>query len=87
MLLLPDTDADGARALAEKLRERITKEAYPGVKKDPPITLSFGVSPHAVGQSADECVRIADAALYRAKGLGRNRVEIGILRTPPAPKS
>ncbi|MCU0611601.1 MAG: diguanylate cyclase [Candidatus Eisenbacteria bacterium] len=84
LLLLPDTDVEGAQVLAEKLRERITNESYSGIKKDPPITMSFGVSAHVRGQTADECVRIADAALYRAKGLGRNRVVVGGPPPPPA---
>ncbi|MBN1425543.1 diguanylate cyclase [Candidatus Fermentibacteria bacterium] len=81
LLLLPETNLEGARVVAEKLRELITKESYPGVKRDPPITMSFGVSAHVEGQTPDECVRLADVALYRAKGLGRNRVEIGEPRT------
>lgn len=76
LLLLPETDAQGARAVAEKLRERIAGETYAGVKRDAPITMSFGISAFKDGRTADECVRIADTALYRAKAAGRNRVEV-----------
>ncbi|MEP7100448.1 MAG: GGDEF domain-containing protein [Burkholderiales bacterium] len=79
-LLLPHTDLDGALRLGGRLREVVgTADARACV----PMTVSVGV---AVAQSADEpadaVIARADAALYRAKAGGRDRV---VLAEPPAP--
>lgn len=36
--------------------------------------MTFGVAVHAGGAKVDECVRLADAALYTGKSQGKNRV-------------
>jgi diguanylate cyclase (GGDEF)-like protein len=73
MVLLRDTDAAGAAAVAEDLRRRIEQEALlPGEV----ITISLGVGPQVAGQSVEEWVKATDQALYRAKNAGRNRVEM-----------
>src|SRR4051812_39260649 len=73
-ILLPDTDLDGALAVAEKLRAAITRLEVPGI--DARITGSFGVASlptHAV--DAPTLLRKADRALYVAKQQGRDRVQ------------
>ena len=73
MVLLRDTDAAGAAAVAEDLRHRIEQETLlPGEV----ITISLGVGPQLAGQGVDEWVKATDQALYRAKNAGRNRVEM-----------
>ncbi len=71
----PDTDAEGALEVAEKLRATIA-----GVKLtrvDRAISASFGVAVHPdVAGDAETLLRLADRALYAAKGSGRNRVEL-----------
>lgn len=80
LLLLPDTERDGAVLAAEKLRQAIASIKVSGV--DRAITASFGVA--VMPDDAHEStllLRIADRALYSAKANGRDRVE-----TPgPAP--
>jgi len=74
-VLLPDTDAAGARESAEKLRLAISAITIPGLDLD--LTVSLGVAgypEHALGPERLE--RLADAALYVAKRSGRNRVEV-----------
>ncbi len=74
-VILPDTDAAGGAAVAEKLRKAIADVVVPGV--DVEITASLGVAAypeHAL--SPERLERLADAALYVAKRLGRNRVEV-----------
>ncbi|HEX5277755.1 MAG TPA: GGDEF domain-containing protein, partial [Fluviicoccus sp.] len=78
MLLLPDTPLDGAKALAERCRARLEAldiRAENGERI--PVTGSFGLVSNEQDLSADAemLVKAADAALYRAKAGGRNRVE------------
>jgi diguanylate cyclase (GGDEF)-like protein len=79
-VLCPGVDADGAAALAERLRELIAQTPIPiaisageapSLSKPLHITASFGVADRSAG---DDLLSAADAALYRAKRQGRNRV-------------
>jgi diguanylate cyclase (GGDEF)-like protein len=82
----------GTMGLAERIRRSI--EAKPIVTNSIPIavTASFGVTA-SVDKSpldAQEILRLADAALYRAKERGRNRVELArpedsVVRTADLP--
>lgn len=72
MLLCPATDLAAATAIAERLRQRVEATALPEVG---PRTCSFGVAVLAPAESTDSLVARADAALYRCKRSGRNRVE------------
>ena len=75
LILLPDTDAEGAGTLAQKLRELIAGLAIPAVPSG--LTASLGVAGlHEHAATADELVRAADRALYGAKAAGRDRVGI-----------
>jgi len=79
-VILPLTDARGAGTVAERLREAILALQYPHpVASRQIVTVSIGVATiHPKGQSAfsDELFLKADAALYLAKQLGRNRIEL-----------
>jgi two-component system chemotaxis family response regulator WspR len=82
-ILLPDTDIDGAKVLAESCRVQLERLAleHPGSAAGI-VTMSIGVSsavPTRHG-SADELVADADKALYAAKDAGRNRVMMAELR-------
>jgi diguanylate cyclase (GGDEF)-like protein len=74
-VLLPDTEISSALAIAERIRAGIAEISLPGT--DVSVTISIGVSgfpDHA--NTLDRLERLADAALYLAKRLGRNRVEL-----------
>ena len=76
-LVLPQTDLTGATDLAERVRQAIASMAIPLLAADGElrVTASFGVA--AVPESADDAralIAAADAALYRAKLAGKNRV-------------
>jgi diguanylate cyclase (GGDEF)-like protein len=73
-ILLPDTDLDGALAVAEKLRVAIARLEVPGV--DATITGSFGVATFPLhAMDTPTLLRKSDRALYVAKQNGRDRVE------------
>ena len=73
VILLPDTDGDGALQAAESIRARLDGLKVPTVTAH--ITASLGVAtlPDHAADSAS-LIRAADRALYRAKAAGRNRV-------------
>ena len=77
VLLLPGADQAAACAIAERVRAEIAFRAFaplpPGVR----VTLSAGVAVDAMQGEAGDLMRAADAALYRAKNEGRDRVCTG----------
>jgi two-component system cell cycle response regulator len=76
LLVLPECDAAGAMALAERLRDTIAAEAMVLAEGMIRITVSMGVATSSLTQEPDALIGAADAALYRAKNGGRNRVEL-----------
>jgi diguanylate cyclase (GGDEF)-like protein len=78
-VLLPETGAADALEIAERIRFRIERKPFRGDKgQSVSVTLSLGVASFRDGMKAPaELVASADEALYRAKGGGRNRVEVG----------
>jgi len=72
IILMPHTDLDQACLIAEKLRGLLAAEPLTGTIG---VTASFGVAQWQPGQGLGELVHCADLMLYRAKKLGRNRVE------------
>ena len=78
-VLLPNTDSDGAVRALNKVRRRANETRWQvngTVSKVP--TFSAGVSLYKPGESASAFIERADKALYRAKHLGRNRIELDI---------
>jgi diguanylate cyclase (GGDEF)-like protein len=74
-LLLPECDLVAAAAFAERLREAIAAAAFAPGGEPRRITVSIGISALGFGRdSRSTLMAAADAALYRAKSEGRNRV-------------
>jgi len=74
--LLPETDLDGARRVAERARravERAPFEVVGPVTVSMPVTVSIGVAALAQAETGTELYAMADEALYWAKRTGRNR--------------
>jgi two-component system cell cycle response regulator len=79
VILMPDTDGQAALRAAERLCKRIADtpmtigaEAENGIT----VTVSIGIAATSIEMPGDELIKIADAALYRAKQEGRNRAVI-----------
>jgi diguanylate cyclase (GGDEF)-like protein len=94
-VVLGEIDLDGALVLAERIRRRLTDEP---IGRAGTVTLrvtaSFGVAEASTATDWSALLRRADAALYVAKGAGKNRVSgtstpgwqaSGSLHAPPAP--
>jgi len=73
-VLLPETNLEGASALAERLRRQVAELGLPVPVGHPPVTASFGVASSPPALSAETLLEVADAALYQAKRDGKNRV-------------
>jgi diguanylate cyclase (GGDEF)-like protein len=76
LILLPETDKDAGLRIAERLRKRVANTAFRIGPECIEMTVSLGVhfDPDPASVTADQIVRLADAALYSAKQAGRNRV-------------
>jgi diguanylate cyclase (GGDEF)-like protein len=77
VLILPGTNAFGAKLAAERIRRAMEKTQMEGPQGPFTVTMSFGVAcvcgPGCAGQSK-QIIEQADQALYAAKKAGRNRV-------------
>ncbi len=76
-VLLPNTDAEGSLRALTKVRNRALETRWQANGEMIPVpTFSSGVSLYKPGETASAFIERADKALYRAKRLGRNRVEL-----------
>ena len=76
LIILPHTTEEDARQTAERLRRAIADEPFRAAGHEFQVTVSIGVSsyPSSAADTPDALIGEADAALYRAKQAGRNRV-------------
>ncbi len=73
---MPETDADSALVVLEKLREAIAKAAFNYKNQPMSISISIGLTEFKAGDDLASAFERADKALYRAKANGRNRCEL-----------
>ncbi|WP_084632626.1 sensor domain-containing diguanylate cyclase [Pleomorphomonas oryzae] len=71
-VLLPDTGLEFASSLANDIRSHVAEAGFPADG----LSVSIGVGEVASGEDPGAFFRRVDAALYRAKANGRNRVEL-----------
>ncbi|MEJ2685749.1 MAG: GGDEF domain-containing protein [Gammaproteobacteria bacterium] len=84
-VLLPNTDNEGAVRALTKVKKRATETRwqYDGTVLPVP-TFSAGLALYKPGETSSAFVDRADKALYRAKRLGRNRIELDMTYMPDA---
>lgn len=76
LLVLKGCDLGEAQRIAEKLRKAVMAAPVTVRGIQIPVTISVGACQFDGVETSDQAVFRADAALYRAKGAGRNRVEV-----------
>jgi two-component system cell cycle response regulator len=86
MAVLPDAGPEPALRVAERLRQAIAemKIADPAAPGGLSVTVSIGVASAKAGETPEALMGRADAALYRAKQAGRNRVVVDEAEAPKA---
>jgi diguanylate cyclase (GGDEF)-like protein len=83
LAILPETGLEGALGVAEKLREAL-QEPYPLGEVEARLSASVGVALYPDhGSDPESLQRAADAALYRAKREGKNRIAVATGATRP----
>jgi diguanylate cyclase (GGDEF)-like protein len=71
IIVAPETKAEDAYKLAEKLRKILEKTKFDSIGK---VTASFGIAQYEKGKDINKLLKEADDALYMAKREGKNRV-------------
>ncbi|HSR36371.1 MAG TPA: GGDEF domain-containing protein [Desulfurivibrionaceae bacterium] len=86
-LLLPNTDHQGALAIAERIRTKAENYLHRQRAIARIVTISIGLATLAASrpEKPEQLLELADQALYAAKRRGRNRVVIAHLDLPPCP--
>jgi diguanylate cyclase (GGDEF)-like protein len=75
IIMLPEIGPDQGVEAAERIRHKVAEEIFSGDGESIKVTISVGVACYPKnGEDAESVIRNADAALYEAKELGRNRV-------------
>lgn len=75
VLVMPDTDAAGARVILQRLIDNAARLSLWGAKGAFSFQVSAGIAQFRKGDTLDTLMQRADRALYMAKDNGRNRVE------------
>jgi len=77
LLVLPETDSEGAIACGERIRNRIARESFKVAdgEAEANITVSIGITVYNSDEPIRDTLSRADRALYRAKHIGRNKVD------------
>ena len=81
LIVLPETPPEEAMATITRVQRELTKRIFMHNREKLLITFSAGVALMAQGEGQSDIIKRADAALYRAKNAGKNRI---VMANPPA---
>jgi diguanylate cyclase (GGDEF)-like protein len=74
LLLLPETEGDGARTLAASIQTALAESEMVYDDQSLRVTLTLGISLCGQGADIDHCIKAADEALYDGKRAGKDRI-------------
>ena len=77
IIVLPDTDADTAAQVVQRLQRDLSAHLFLHGEQQRLITFSAGVTEMLTDEPVQAAIARADAAMYRAKRTGKNRVMVG----------
>ncbi|GGI34327.1 GGDEF domain-containing protein [Bradyrhizobium guangdongense] len=77
LVVMPDAAKDQAVLVMDRLRQIISEQHWDSVSDDLRVTLSAGIAQVRPNDAPEDTLARADAALYKAKDAGRNRVAVG----------
>jgi GGDEF domain-containing protein len=75
MLVLPETDLDGAHVCVERIRRKVAEASFQIEQQALRLTVSCGLAAHRPGEDMRATLARADQALYQAKQAGRDKVK------------
>ena len=75
LILMPETDIQGALDVAERIRQQVEATPMGGPDTSIHFTVSLGVATSGIMETFDDLIRKADQALYAAKASGKNNVQ------------
>lgn len=84
LTLLPETDIEGAKVVAERFRKAVEEETVIFGNLSIKVTITLGVAQYNHALGADRSIQMADHALYEGKETGRNKVVVWEENKKPA---
>jgi diguanylate cyclase (GGDEF)-like protein len=78
LLLMPETDLDGAHVCVERIRHRVSETPFQVSGAAVSLTVSCGLAAYRPGEDMRATLARADQALYQAKEAGRDRVKTAV---------
>ena len=85
IFILPQTRAENAMIIAEKIRKTVAKQNISYANAVVKVTVSIGIAQYISEQDVDQVINTADKYLYQAKNAGRNRVCCQPIEQLPSP--
>ncbi len=76
LVLLPETDLDGAAVVAERFRKQVEEQSIKHADFLINVTITLGIAKYDGRLGADRSIQMADKALYEGKESGRNKVVV-----------
>lgn len=78
LLLMPETDLEGAHVCVERIRRRVSETPFQASGAAVSLTMSCGIAAYRPGEDMRATLARADQALYQAKEAGRDRVKTAV---------
>ena len=76
VIILASPDLEQAIKCSRRIKKKVAALSFPGLPESFRITISMGVTSYFHSEPIEKTLSRADQALYRAKKMGRNRVEV-----------